>query len=186
VRRRQEKAPSALLARDTTPIRAVPRQKREWWERLGKPVSISVGRNHGQRWSEEDIERIILASPERDTYQSLAAELGRSDGAVRKMRTWAGHILKGEYAEQWGSWVESDDRRVRANKHDVILLHKVLKERGYLDLPITEQFRLARPLPQPRAGWRGDRTGEALRRRKQRVRQIQALIAGKAEEAASE
>jgi hypothetical protein len=58
----------------------------------------------------------------------------------------------------------------------VILIHRVLKERGYLGLPIAEQFRLARPLPQPRAGWRGDRTGEALRRRKRQVQQIQARI----------
>ena len=171
-----QQASGGLLPKDRRPIRLVPRRKREYWERLKRDVDIWRGENHGKRWSEDDIERIIAASPETDTYRALAEELGRSDGAVRFVKTWAGHILKGEYAEQWETWVQSDDPHLRAHKHDVILIHRVLKERGYLDLPIAEQFRLARPLPQPRVGWRGDRTGEALRRRKRQVEQIQARI----------
>ncbi len=80
------------------------------------------------------------------------------------MRMWACHILKGEYADKWMDWIETLDPHVRANKHDVILVHQVLKEIGFLDLPVVEQFRLATPLPQPTASWRGDGTQYAVRR----------------------
>jgi len=164
----------------------VPRHKREFWERLEKDVRLQRPPKQGKRWSEDEIERIIRAAPETDTYQSLAKELGRSDGAVRRMKVWVGHILRGEYADKWGAWIASDDPRVRANKHDVILVHKVLKEKGFLDLPVTEQFQLARPLPQPHGGWRGDRTGEALRRRKKRLQDLRARITGMRQEASSD
>lgn len=176
MRRARQTVPDGLLPKDARPIRLVPGRKRELWERLERPVRVSRSPNHGKRWSEEDIERIIRATPETDTYEALAKELGRSDGAIRHVKMWAGHILKGEYVDKWGTWTESQDRHLRANKHDVILVHMVLKERGYLDLPITEQFRLARPLNQPRSGWRGDRTGEAIRRRNRRLDEIRAGI----------
>jgi hypothetical protein len=172
---RQDRAD--FLEKNTLPIRIVPRRKRQLWED-SKSHSVHADRppKHGDKWSEEDILRIVLAKPGTDTYQDLAKELGRSDGAVRRMRVWASHILKGEYADRWLAWVESSDPKTRANKHDVILIYKVLKEAGYLDLSVTEQFRLAQPLPQPRGGWRGDRTGEASRRRRKEFLKLQALV----------
>ena len=178
MRQNKHKKDPGLLEKNTRPIEIVPRHKRQVWEDLHhRRVRADKPPNQWKKWSEEDIERIIIASPETDTYQNLAQELGRSDGAIRRVRVWAGHILKGEYVDQWSAWVESDDPKIRANKHDVILIHKVLKERGHLDLPVSEQFRLAEPLPQPRGGWRGDRTGEASRRRRKRVRELQVRVA---------
>jgi hypothetical protein len=181
---KRDQARRKLLRKDTRPIKVVGREKREFWERIEtKPVRIGVARNHGKKWTKDQIKRIITANPENDTYQTLAAELGRSDGSVRLIRTWAGHMLKGEYEQDWRRWVESTDPRVRANKHDRILIYEVLEELGYFDLSISQQFKLARPLPQPRAGWRGDRTGEALRRRRSRVAQVQARLIRANEEA---
>ena len=177
MRRPKPRTEPSLLQKDTRPIRLVAHGKREFWEKIGaEPVLLMGRKNHGKRWTEEHILRIITADPEVDTYGALAEGLGRSDGAVRLIRAWAGHILRGEYEEQWRAWVESEDPKVRANKHDKILVYKVLKEHGYFDLPVTEQFRLARPLRQPRGGWRGDRTGEAIRRRNRRVAEIQARV----------
>lgn len=156
------------LSEDADPIRLIRRARREALSGLPSPtdVSIDVAPRFRARWTEEEVEKVIKASPEEQDCAGVARELGRTPGAVRHMRTWACHILKGEYADKWAAWVVADDPKVRANKHDVILVYQVLRKLGFLDLPVVEQHRLAKPLPQPRAGWRGDRTQEALRRQR--------------------
>ena len=121
------------------------------------------------RWTEAEIERIIRADPDTESYQSLAKELERTPGAVRKVRVWAGHILKGQYWDSWWSWVNSADPRVRSRRHDVIMIHHLLEKIGFLALPVVEQRRLARELPQPGGAWRGDRTSQALRQHRLRT-----------------
>lgn len=160
-----------LLRKNDRPIRVVRKDKRSVFQKIedNRVAQLHVPDKHGKRWSPEDIKRVLAANPETDTYAGLAAELRRTDGAIRRVRTWASHILRGEYEDRWHAWVTSTDRRIKANKHDVILIHAVLTALGYLVLPITEQFKLARPLDQPSRGWRGDRTGKALRARRQRT-----------------
>ncbi len=173
-----------LLRKDARPLRVTDKDKRSVFHKVeeNRVAQLGIPEKHGKRWSEEDVARVVSATPENDTYRELAAELGRSDGAIRHVRAWAGHILRGEYEDKWRAWIASTDSRVRANKHDVILIHSVLRSLGYLDRPVTEQFRLARPLGQPSGSWRGDRTGRALRARRQRtagaLRAILALKEG--------
>lgn len=174
-----------LLRKNDRPIKVTRNDKRSVFQKIAenRVAQLHIPEKHGKRWSAEDITRVLAANPETDTYAGLAAELRRTDGAIRRVRTWASHILRGEYEDKWHAWVTSTDPRIKANKHDVILIHEVLGKLGYLDLPVTEQFKLGRPLDQPSGGWRGDRTGKALRARRQRtVGALRAILALKEEE----
>lgn len=163
---------TGLLTEDPSPIKLVPRAKRV---ALAEHVRPDKSPRFRARWTEDEIEQVIQADPKSEDYVSLANRLGRTWGGVRRVRVWAGHILKDEYTDEWEPWILSEDPKIRANKHDVILIHKVLSERGYLDLPVVTQFEYARPLRQPTRGGRGDRTAAALRRERENIAKISPL-----------
>jgi sugar diacid utilization regulator len=47
-----------------------------------------------------------------------------------------------------------------------------MKAQGVLDLPVTEQFKLAVHLQQPNPSWRGDHTQAVLKEKKDRQRRF--------------
>jgi hypothetical protein len=173
-RKRSGRKRRGLLPRDESPIKLVPLKRRKFWEQIPAEVSIEKAARWRQKWTDEEVGRLVKADPAKDSYELLGAELGRSPGALRIRRSQMIHILRGErYAMEY---VESTDHK-RADWRQV---YKVLKDRGILDLPVTEQFKLAVHLQQPNASWRGDHTQTVLKEKKaKRLRLVQELKAMK-------
>jgi hypothetical protein len=160
------------LPKDESPLKLVPPEKRRFWEAIPAEPTIETATRYRQKWTDGEVKRLVTADPARDSYESLAQELDRSPGALRIRRSQMIHILRGErYAMEY---VESTDHK-RADWRQV---YKVLKELGTLDLPVTEQFRLAIHLQQPSASWRGDHTQTVLKEKKaKRLRLVQEVKA---------
>lgn len=172
MQKRSKRKRRGLLPKDHSPINVVPPEKREFWQHIPKEASIETAPQWRVKWSDEEVKKVILADPKKDTYESLARGLGRTPGAIRLRRAQMLHILRGDpYAREY---VESTDHR-RADWRQV---HRVLKELGYLGLPVTEQFRLAVHLGQPSSSWRGDFTQTVLKEKRARRIRIRKEIEG--------
>jgi len=172
-RKRPERKSSGLLPRDDSPIKLVPLEKRKFWEEIPAEVPIEKAVRWREKWTDDEVRRLLEADPANCSYEALGAELGRSPGALRIRRSQMIHIIRGDpYAMEY---VESTDHK-RADWRQV---HKVMKAQGVLDLPVTEQFKLAVHLQQPNPSWRGDHTQAVLKEKKDRrrrfIRELKAI-----------
>src|SRR5437899_11951169 len=160
--RKALRRPAALLPEDPSDIRVVPNARRDWWGKVKREARINFAPKFGKKWSDAEVERVINADPDSDTYSSIALELNRSPGSMRRKRHIMVDILR-----------EPSDaiERAKSGFHkyaDYRQVHELLQRLGKLDLPLAVRFRISQPLPQPREGWRGDGSMEvktAQRRR---------------------
>ena len=139
----------------------VPRASRQVWQSGRKP-DIPVPPGYRKRWTDDDTEFVIMATPdEYSSYDELASSLSvpRTPGAVRLRKDMAIRLLdEKEYA------LERAQSGLHKH-HDWSQVHRVLMERGYLDLPVSRKMHFARHLRTPNASWRGDGTQAVLRER---------------------
>ena len=142
-------------------LRVVPASRRQFWDQLQDDVEIEIAEKFGKRWSVLETLRVIAATSD-ETYEGVAEELGRSPGAVRYRRMAMVHLLRHEHGapERVAAYIA--DPRENHKQHDYYQVHKTLEDYGYYALPVSEQFKLARPLRQPKTSWRGDGTAAAL------------------------
>jgi hypothetical protein len=168
--RQSKRKRSGLLPKDESPLKLVPSEKRRFWDQIPGEPTIETATRYREKWTDDEVRRLVSADPVTESYESLARELGRSPGALRIRRSQMIHILRGEpYAMEF---VESTDHK-RADWRQV---NKVLQEMGILDLPVTEQFRLAVHLQQPSASYRGDFTQTVLKEKKaKRLRLVEEV-----------
>lgn len=167
-----------LLKEDHSPIKLVPEADRDWWEKLSEPARAHFAERRGKRWTDEETLRVIEANPDEDDYYLLGAELGRSPGALRIRRSHMIHLLRDEYGHIDKATAYETDPKQHHRYADIAHVARLLRENGYFNLPVGEQFRLARHLNQPGTSWRGDRTGEVLRRRRQAMSDLKHAVAG--------
>lgn len=157
------------------PIEPVPRAVRDLFSGKGhRDVKIDKAPRHRERWTDGECEVVIKATPtEYSSYYELGEKLGRGPGAVHWRKQIVIHLLHGEpYALEQA---ESKDPRL----HDWRQMYRVLKERGYLDMPVEERIKLAQPLPQPSSSWRGDHTQRVLKEKKEQeliYREVRKLL----------
>jgi hypothetical protein len=182
--RRGEPRP-ALLAEDNSPIKLVPDADRAWWNQLSQPARARFAERRGKRWTDEETMLLIEADPDEDDYYSLGAKLGRSPGALRIRRAHMVHLLRDEYGYAEKAAAYAGDPKRHHRHADIAHVSRLLHENGYFDLPVSEQFRLARHLKQPSDSWRGDRTGEVLRGRKRALLELERKISSGGEERGS-
>ena len=140
----------------------IPKASREIWVQSKKP-EIAVPAGYRKRWTDDDTETVIRATPEGyRSYDELAAALSvpRSPGAVRWRKAIAiGLLDQKDYALELA---KSDNHR----HHDWNQVHRILHERGYFNLPMSQKMNFARHLRMPNSSWRGDGTQTVLRDRK--------------------
>lgn len=160
--------------REMTPV---PKESREVWL-PGNKAEIRVPDGYKKRWTDDDTETVIAATPEDyHTYEELAGALSvpRTPGAVRLRKEMVIRLLldEKEYAFDRAKSGE-------AKFHDWGQVYRVLLERGYFDLPLSGKAHFARHLHTPNAGWRGDGTQRVLRHRNHykldRRKAVQELI----------
>jgi hypothetical protein len=142
-------------------LKIVDARKRKFWEQLAHEVEIDVAEQFRKKWTLAATARVILADP-AETYEEVATELGRSPGAVRYRRMAMVHLLRDEHGAPERVQAYIADPKANHKFHDYYQVHQVLLNLGYYELPVSEQFRLAQPLRQPKASWRGDGTAAAL------------------------
>lgn len=148
--------------REKKAMTPVPKVTREVWY-SEKPAEIDVPPGYRQKWSDDDTEKVIRATPEDwASYKEFAVAFNppRTPGGVRWRKAIAIHLL---YREQYAL------QRALSNEHkfhDWAQVHQVLQQCGYYDLPVSEQMKYARHLGMPVASWRGDGTQAVLRERK--------------------
>jgi hypothetical protein len=143
------------------PLRIVPAAYRKAWENIAQEVELDVPKGFRRRWTRAETVRVIMADPE-ESYEDLAAELARTAGAVRYRRMAMIHLLRSEYEAADRVAQYRSDPKVHHKHHDYHQVDDLLRELGVYDMPVTHQMAIARPLQQPRAGWRGDGTSAAL------------------------
>lgn len=157
------------------PIEPVPRAVRDLFSGKGqRDVKIDKALRHRERWTDDECEVVIKATPqEYSSYWELGHKLGRGPGAVRLRKQMVIHLIQGEpYALQRAGAKE-------ARLHDWRQMYRVLKERGYLGIPLEGQMKLAQPLPQPSSSWRGDHTQRVLKEKKEQeliYREVRKLL----------
>jgi hypothetical protein len=142
-------------------LKVVDASRRKFWEQMADEVEIEVADQFRKRWTLPATARVILADPS-ETYDAVANELGRSPGAVRYRRMAMVHLLRDEHGAPQRVQAYIEDPKAHHKFHDYFQVHQVIENLGYYDLPVSEQFELAKPLRQPSASWRGDGTAAAL------------------------
>jgi hypothetical protein len=150
-------------------MKPIPREARNLWQRSGRDVELGVPPKQGAKWTDDDVEIVIRAVPEEyQSYEALAAKLERSPGAIRIKKDQVMRLL---HQEPYASQLATDGNHKHADWKQA---DKVLRDRGYYALPISQQMHFARHLPQPSASYRGDHTQVAVNQRRDR-----GLIGGK-------
>ncbi|MDQ6949595.1 MAG: hypothetical protein M3256_25945, partial [Actinomycetota bacterium] len=139
-RRRLEVNPEAL--------RVVPAARRQFWEQLKDDVQIDVAEKFRKRWTPLETVRVITATPD-ETYEEVAADLGRSPGAVRYRRQAMIHLLRQEHGAPERVAAYLANPKGNHKQHDYYQVHKTLDDYGYYSRPVNEQWSLAKPLRQP-------------------------------------
>jgi hypothetical protein len=140
---------------NSEPLQIVPAAHRKAWEELACEVAVDVPAEFRQKWTRAATARVILAEP-AESYEELAMELNRSPGAVRYRRQAMIHLLKDEHGAKARASAYRNDPKAHHKHHDYYQVDELLRELGIYEMPVVEQFALARPLRQPSAGWRGD------------------------------
>jgi hypothetical protein len=143
------------------PLKIVPAAHRKAWEELAREVAVDIPPEFRQKWTRAATARVILAEP-TETYEDLAKELNRSPGAVRYRRQAMIHLLKDEHGANERADDYRSDPKIHHKHHDYYQVDELLRELGVYEMPVVEQFELARPLRQPSAGWRGDGLSAAV------------------------
>lgn len=143
------------------PLKIVPAAYRKAWEELAKEVAIDVPEGFRRKWTRADTARVILADP-TESYEELAGELDRTPGAIRYRRMAMVHLIRGEHGAPERVAQYRSDPKTHHKHHDYHQVDELLRELGIFDMPVAQQFAIAQPLQQPRAGWRGDGTGAVL------------------------
>lgn len=143
------------------PLRIVPEQHRRAWQELAREVALDVPKDFRRKWTRAATARVILADPS-ESYEALARELGRTPGAIRYRRQAMIHLLRHEHGAVDRAEKYREDPKTHHKHADYAQVDDLLRELGIHELTVQEQFALAKPLQQPRAGWRGDGTSAAL------------------------
>lgn len=171
--RRKTKGPpppgGGLIAEDHSDIKIVPAEDREWWSHLPTEARIRVADRYRKRWTDEETRRIVTADPDTTDYYALGEQMGRTPGALRWRRALMTHLLKDEYGWTAKAELYIADPKKHHKYADAGQLYRILKDLGWLDRPVSEQFALGRHLQQPKPGWRGDNTGAVLRDKRDRA-----------------
>ena len=154
-------APRRKFQINPGPLKVVPSAYRKAWEDLAKEVAVDVPDGFRRKWTRTDTARVILAEPD-ESYDDLAIELGRTPGAIRYRRMAMIHLVRGEHGAQERATDYRDDPKTHHKHHDYYQVDELLRDLGVYDMPVAQQFELARPLRQPTAGWRGDGTSAVL------------------------
>lgn len=144
--------------REMTPV---PRASRQVWL-SGKKPAIPIPSGYRKRWTDDDTELVIKATPdEYSSYDELASSLSvpRTPGAVRFRKDMAIRLLD---EEDYALGLAQSGLH---KHHDWNQVHRVLRERGYFALPVSQKMHFARHLRTPSASWRGDGTQAVLRER---------------------
>ena len=165
-----------LLSEDHTEIRLVPAADREWWSRLNDTAKTRFAERHGKKWTDEETRRLVEADPNQDEYYGLAAAMGRSPGALRTRRSQMIHLLRDEYQYLDKAKAYHADPKKHHKFADIAQVHCILRELGYFDLPVHEQFEKARHLRQPSESWRGDNSSAVQRERRATAEVIKAQL----------
>jgi hypothetical protein len=143
------------------PLKIVPERHRKAWQELAREVALDVPKDFRRRWTRAATARVILAAPS-ESYEALARELGRTPGAVRYRRQAMIHLLRNEHGAVERAEAYREDPKSNHKHADYAQVDDLLRELGIHELTVQEQFALAKPLQQPRAGWRGDGTSAAV------------------------
>jgi hypothetical protein len=169
--RRKRRRGAALLPKDLNDINVVPNAKRDWWQKVKKKeVRISFAPKFGKKWSDAEVERVITADPDSDTYADIAQELKRSPGSIRRKR----HIMIDILRDQYGA---IERAKSGFHKHaDYRQVYEVLQRLGKLDLGLAVRFRISQPLLQPRKGWRGDGSLEVATAQRQQRAMVKTVL----------
>ena len=127
-----------------------------------KPPDIHVPSGYRKRWTDDDTELVIKATPDEfSSYPRLAASLSspRTPGAVRLRKDMAIRLLDEE-----GYALDLAHSGLHKH-HDWNQVYRVLRERGYFALPVSRKMHFARHLWTPSTSWRGDGTQTVLHER---------------------
>lgn len=179
-------ATRGLLEEDHSEIRLVPAQDRDWWERLSDTARARFAARHRKKWTDEETKRLVLADPDKDEYYELAAAMGRGPGALRARRSQMIHLLREEYQYAEKAKAYFSDPKANHKWADIGQVHRVLGELGVLDLPVHEQFELARHLKQPSGSWRGDNSSAVEREQREVTRALRDRLRAAREAAGRE
>jgi hypothetical protein len=161
----------------------VPAADREWWERLSEPAKARFAERHGKKWTDDETRQLILADPDKDDYYDLGAQMGRGPGALRLRRSYMIHILRDEYGYVAKARHALEQPKAKHKIADIAQVYRILKELGILDLPVTDQWRMARHLQAPAAGWRGDNSFAVQRDRRVQAAELMQRVASLREQA---
>jgi hypothetical protein len=143
------------------PLKIVPAAYREAWENIAKDVALDVPPGWRSKWTQGETLRVIFADPS-ETYEEVAEELGRSPGAVRYRRQAMIHLIRHEHGAPDRVERYRSDPKKHHKHHDYYQVDELLRELGIYDMPVSQQFEIARPLRQPKSSWRGDGLTAAL------------------------
>lgn len=157
-----------LLSEDHSEIKLVSADERDWWDRLPASAKLKFAERRNKKWTDEETRELIEADPDATDYYELAEKLGRAPGAVRIRRSHMIHILRDEYGYVEKAKAYLEDPKANHKVADIGQIYRLLKEIGWLDLTVAEQFARARHLKQPAGSWRGDGTSAVLRERRAR------------------
>lgn len=155
----------------------VGKKKKEWKEKPLEPVSrrvrevmagtgnceveIDIAPRYRKRWTDEECEIVIQATPEEyPSYYELAEKLERSPGAIRLRKDMVIRIF------QQKDYAIDRIHSGEARYHDWFQMYAVMKNRGYLSMPENERLKLARHLKHAKSSWRGDNTQRVLKGKK--------------------
>ncbi len=165
-----------LLSEDHSEIKLVPAKDREWWDKLGAGAKARFAARHRKKWTDEETRQLILADPDTEDYYQLGARMGRGPGALRARRSQMIHLLREEYSYVERANAYFDDPKANHKFADVGQVYRLLGELEILDLPVNEQFKMARHLKQPSNSWRGDNTSAVEQEEKARERALRQSL----------
>jgi hypothetical protein len=163
---------------DTTEPRLVRAEDRDWWTKLSEGARIRFAQHQGKKWTDEETRRVIEADPATTDYFSLAAEMGRSPGALRIRRSHMIHILRDEYGYAQKARDYLQDPKKHHKVADIGQIYRNLDALGILGLPVSDQWAIAKHLKQPSGSWRGDGTSAVLREQRASAEELKVRIAG--------
>lgn len=166
-----------LLKEDRSEIKVVPAKDRDWWQQLSEPAKAKFAERHGKKWTDEETRQLIQADPDKDGYYELAARMGRAPGALRVRRSQMIHILRDEYGYIAKAKQYLEDPKTHHKVADIGQVYRVMDELGILNMPVTDQWAMARHLRAPAGGWRGDNSSAVLRQRRTQAAELVQRVA---------
>jgi hypothetical protein len=162
-----------LLSEDHSEIKLVPAADRDWWAKLSTGARARFAERHRKKWTDEETIRLITADPDAVDYFELGAEMGRGPGALRTRRSQMIHLIKEEYDYVAKAQAYLEDPKTHHKYADIGQVYRLLHELGVFELPVHQQFELARHLKQPSPSWRGDNTTAVEREQRTTLRFLQ-------------